>query len=158
MQPSFVVPRASTARLHGYNSVVIADRHPVVLLGLSSVLDAQPDFRVVARCTDKKSFIEAVRLFTPDIAIVDVCMPGIGSQEIHSIATPSGRLSKATRVVLFTASADEDEPALTAAGAYGVITKDTKLEILVQALRQIACGPDGRHAQLHCRHWSTRDG
>jgi two-component system, NarL family, nitrate/nitrite response regulator NarL len=121
----------------GCFSVIIADQYPVVLQGLGSVLGTQPDFTVVARCTDKKTLIEAIRIFTPDIAIVDISMPGIGSREIHSIANSK----RSTRVVLFTASAKEDElVALAAAGAYGFIAKDAEPELLVQSLRQVANG------------------
>jgi two-component system nitrate/nitrite response regulator NarL len=103
------------------------------LKGLSTVLGTQPDFTVVARCTDKKTLIEAIRIFTPDIVILDISMPGIGLREIQSIAN--------SRVVLFTRSAKEDElVAWAAAGAYGSIAKNVEPEPLVQALRQVANG------------------
>jgi two-component system, NarL family, nitrate/nitrite response regulator NarL len=121
----------------GRISVVIADQYPVVLKRLSTVLGTQPDFTVVARCADKKTLIEAIRIFTPDIAIVDISMPGIGLREIHSIANPK----RSTRVVLFTAFGKEDElVALAEAGAYGFIAKDAEPELLVQSLRQVANG------------------
>jgi two-component system, NarL family, nitrate/nitrite response regulator NarL len=123
----------------GSFSVIIADRYPVVLLGLSSVLATQPDFTVVARCTERNTLIEAMRIFVPDIVILDISMPGIGWREIHSIANSKG--TRSARVVVFTASAEEDEMvALAAAGAYGFIAKDAEPELLVQALRQVAHG------------------
>ena len=36
------------------------------------MLDAQPDSRVVARCIDRSTLLEAIRTFTPDIAIFDI--------------------------------------------------------------------------------------
>jgi predicted glycosyltransferase len=36
------------------------------------VLDAQPDSRVVARCIDRSTLLEAIRTFMPDIAIFDI--------------------------------------------------------------------------------------
>ena len=125
----------------GSFDVIIADRYPVVLQGLSSVLGTQPDFTVVARCTDRNSLIEAMRIFTPDIAILDISMPGIGGREIHSIANSKSRFTRSTRVVLFTASVEKDKLVeLAAAGAYGFIAKDAEPELLVQALRQVANG------------------
>src|SRR6516162_536993 len=122
-------------------STLIADQYPVVLQGLSSVLGTLPDFTVVARCTDKETLIEAIRIFMPDIAILDISMPGIGWREIHSIANSKSLGMRSTRVVLFTASAEEDKlVTLATAGAYGFIAKDAEPELLVQALRQVANG------------------
>jgi len=119
-------------------SVVIADRYPVVLLGLSAVLAAHRDFKVVASCSDGTSCIEALRNLVPDIAILDVTMPGVTGLEILSIVN-SQNLS--TRLVFLTAS-DEDSDLVMSAAAdgYSVIPKDVAPEVLVQSLRQIAEG------------------
>ena len=120
------------------STVVIADRHPVVLQGLRNVLGAQCDFKVIACCTDGTSFIEAIRSLVPDIAILDVSMPDLTGFEILAIAN-SENLS--TRLVFFTASsADRELIIAAAAGAYGVILKDAAPEALVQSLRQVADG------------------
>jgi len=114
--------------------LVIADRHPVVLQGLTSVLGAQNGFKIVACCGDGPSCIGAIRRFVPDIAILDISMPGLAGLEILTIANP-------TRLVFFTASVQGRELVMSAAaGAYGVILKDVALEILVQSLRQVARG------------------
>jgi two-component system, NarL family, nitrate/nitrite response regulator NarL len=119
-------------------SLVIADRHPIVLQGLTSVLGAQNGLKVVACCSDGPSCIEAIRSLVPDIAILDISMPGLTGLEILTTAN-SERLS--TRLVFFTASVQERELVMSAAaGAYGVILKDVALKILVQSLRQVACG------------------
>ena len=119
-------------------TVVIADRHPVVLQGLRNVLGAQYDFKVIACFTDGTSCIEAIRSLVPDIAILDVSMPDLTGLEILAIAN-SENLS--TRLVFFTASsADRELIIAAAAGAYGVILKDAAPEALVQSLQQVADG------------------
>jgi two-component system, NarL family, nitrate/nitrite response regulator NarL len=119
-------------------SLVIADRHPVVLQGLMSVLGAKSGFKVVARCGDGRSCLEAIRRLVPDIAILDISMLGLTGLEILTAAN-SENLS--TRLVFFTASVENRELViLAAAGAYGVLLKDTAPEILLQSLRQVACG------------------
>jgi two-component system, NarL family, nitrate/nitrite response regulator NarL len=118
--------------------VVIADRYPVVLQGLSSVLGEHRDFNIVACCGDGTSCIEAIRNLAPDIAILDASMPGLTGLEILSIAD-SENLS--TRLVFFTGSAEERELVIsTAADGYSVIQKDTAPELLVHSLRQVADG------------------
>src|SRR5216684_3663776 len=119
-------------------SVVIADRHPVVLQGLTNVLTAESGFKVVACCSDGTDCIEAIRSLVPDIAVLDISLPGLTGLEILTIAN-SENLS--TRLVFFTASVEDRELVISAAaGAYGVILKDVALDILVQSLRQVADG------------------
>src|SRR6266850_6479513 len=119
-------------------SLVIADRHPVVLQGLTSVLGARNGFKAVACCSDGPSCIEAIQRLVPDIAILDISMPGLTGLEILTIANSE---SLSTRLVFFAASIEDRELVMSAAaGAYGIIPKDVELEILVRSLRQVADG------------------
>ena len=118
--------------------VVIADRHPVILQGLSSVLEVQRDFRVVARCGDGASCVDAIRNFLPDIVLLGVSMPDISGLEILAIAKSE---NLAVRLVFFTAPVEEhDLRMLAAGGAHAVISNEVDTEILVQTLRQVADG------------------
>jgi len=116
--------------------LVIADRYPVVLQGLTSLFAAQYDFKIVASCSDGTSCIEAMRNLAPDVAILDVSMPNLTGLEILAIANAE---NLSTRLVFFTASVEHRElVAATAAGACSVIPKDATPEILVQSLREVA--------------------
>jgi two-component system, NarL family, nitrate/nitrite response regulator NarL len=119
-------------------TLVVADRHPVVLQGLTSILRPESGFKVVACCSDGANCIKAIRSLAPDIAILDVSMPGLTGPEILAIANSE---SLSARLVFFTESVEDRElVTLAAAGAYGVLLKDVALEILVQSLRQVADG------------------
>ncbi|MFL6790649.1 MAG: LuxR C-terminal-related transcriptional regulator [Bradyrhizobium sp.] len=119
-------------------SVVIADRHPVVLQGLSSMLGQHHDFDIVASCNDGTSCIAAIRNLAPDVAVLDVSMPGLSGLEILATAICE---NLSTRLVFFTGTADERELGMSAAGdRYSVIPKDAEPELLVRSLRQIADG------------------
>jgi RNA polymerase sigma factor (sigma-70 family) len=116
--------------------LVIADRYPVVLQGLTSLFAAQYDFKIVASCGDGTSCIEAMRNLAPDVAILDVSMPNLTGLEVLAIAIAE---NLSTRLVFFTASVEHRElVAATAAGACSVIPKDATPEILVQSLREVA--------------------
>ena len=116
-------------------TVVIADRYPVVLQGLSNVLGAHSDFNIVASCSDGPGCVEAVRNLAPDIAILDGSLSGATGPEIPSIANAE---SPSTRFVFFISSEVERELVMsTAADGYSVISKDVSPEILVQSLRQV---------------------
>lgn len=84
-------------------SIVVADRHPVVLWGMSSVLGAASDFNIVASCSDATSCIEASRDLAPDIAMVDPAMPELAAARILSTVNSENR---STQLVFFTASED----------------------------------------------------
>src|ERR1700730_16536304 len=100
-------------------SVVIADRHPVVQQGLTSVFESESGFEVVACCSDGQNCIEALRDLSPDIAILDIAMPGLTGLEILAIANAE---NLTTRLVFFTASVEDHGLAISAAaGACAVI-------------------------------------
>src|SRR6516162_8937353 len=112
--------------------VVIADPYPVILKGLATVLDAEPDFRIVAHCADGVSCIEAIREVLPDIAIVDVSLP-----EILAVISSEGL---PTRMVLFTALEERELRLFHARGVHAVVRKDADPQSILQTLRQVASG------------------
>lgn len=119
-------------------SVVIADRHPVVVQGLMNILGEESDFKVVARCNDGPACLDAIRNLAPDIAILDISMPGLTGLEILTTVKSEGL---STQLVFFTDSVQDRELVTSAAaGAYGVLLKDASPEILVRSLRQVADG------------------
>jgi two-component system, NarL family, nitrate/nitrite response regulator NarL len=117
--------------------VVIADRYPVILQGLIRLLEAQPDFKIVAQCADGASCTKAIQKFLPDIAIIDVSLPHISGLEILAFTSSEGL---PTRIVLFTAVEERDLPLLGSAGVRTVIRKDADPQSLMQSLRQVRHG------------------
>ncbi|MBR0858116.1 LuxR C-terminal-related transcriptional regulator [Bradyrhizobium liaoningense] len=120
----------------GRLSIVIADRHPVVLLGLRNLLEAHSDFKIVASCSDGTSCIEALRNLRPNIAIVDAALAGLPGLELLSVAN-SEKIH--TRLVFFAASEQERELlGSSAINGHSVLLKEVMPDVLLQALRQIA--------------------
>ncbi|MBR0753314.1 response regulator transcription factor [Bradyrhizobium jicamae] len=118
--------------------VVSADRHPVVLQGLTKMLSPNFDFEVVAACSDGPSFIEAVRTLAPDIAILDSTMPGVTGPAMLSLISAE---NLSTRLVLFVGSDEDQEVVMPAAAdGYSIISKDATQEVLVRSLREVAAG------------------
>jgi two-component system, NarL family, nitrate/nitrite response regulator NarL len=119
----------------GCVTVVITDHLPVVLEGLKNVLGAQHDFKVVARCSDGTSCIEAIQGLLPDLAIIDVLMPDRIGLEMLAIASIE---NLSTRLVFFYSSdADRESIIAAAARAYSVILTDVAPKILVGAIAAI---------------------
>ncbi|UWU73918.1 response regulator transcription factor [Bradyrhizobium huanghuaihaiense] len=115
-------------------NVVIADRHPVVLQGLSNVLSNAADFNVIASCSDTASCIQAIRHLAPDIAIVDPAMP-----ELAALMGLSVNSENRSMHLVFFASSEDCEMLLDAAPfTCSIVLKDTEPEALVESLRHIA--------------------
>src|SRR6266516_5326232 len=117
---------------------VIAESHPLILYGLTSLLRAEDHFNVVASCCDGVKCIQAIREWSPDITLLDMCLPGLTGFDILAAV----RLDcLCTRVVFLTASVKDRELVRAAGGgAYAVVTKEAAPRILVDFLRQIAAG------------------
>jgi DNA-binding NarL/FixJ family response regulator len=119
-------------------SIVVADDHPILLHGLVDVLRSNPDMKVVAACGDGATALEAIRNCSPNVAVLDIAMPGVtGLDVLASIA--ADRL--ATKVVILTATAtDRQLLRAIAGGARGVILKEEAVTDLVQCVRAVAEG------------------
>ena len=57
--------------------IVLADDHPIVLTGLRNLIESEPDFAVVGEATSGPEALKVIRDTRPDIAIVDISMPGM---------------------------------------------------------------------------------
>ncbi|MCA1375555.1 MULTISPECIES: response regulator transcription factor [unclassified Bradyrhizobium] len=113
--------------------LVIVDRQPIVLRGLESVLGAQPDFDVIASCSDGTSCIQAMRSLRPDVALLADTLPDLTASEILAIAK-ADRLP--TRLVFFTDSDTDHDLALAiAAGACDAIAKYVAPDAVLRSLR-----------------------
>jgi two-component system nitrate/nitrite response regulator NarL len=99
---------------------------------LATVLEAEPDFRIVAHCADGASCIKAIQEVRPDIAIVDVWLP-----EILAVISSEGL---PTRIVLFTALEERELRPFHECGVHAVVRKDADPQSLLQTLRQVASG------------------
>jgi two-component system nitrate/nitrite response regulator NarL len=119
-------------------SVVVADDHPVVLHGITEILQAQPDISVVAACSAGRAATEAIQQFAPDVAVLDIIMPDLNGLDVLSSIV---RDRFKTRVVLLTAVATDDRIlAAMTGGAKGLLFKDAAPDNLVDCVREVAKG------------------
>ena len=120
--------------------LVIADRRPIVLQGFVSLLEAQPDFEVVACCLDGASCLAAIRSLTPDVVLLEDGFTDVTASDILAVVDDEGLSS---RLVFFTATvACGDLARALATGACGAISMNAKPDALVQSLRLEKPGSD----------------
>jgi len=100
--------------------ILVADDHPLFLEGLVATLSGDEEMQVVATAVDSSTAVDAARVHRPDLALLDVAMPGGGLEAARLIATAS----PATRVVMLTSSENQDNlMAAMNAGAKGYVLK-----------------------------------
>src|SRR5690554_3863028 len=103
-------------------SVLIVDDHFIVRQGLRTLLELMDDIHVAGEASSGEEAVEMVRRLQPDVALMDLVMPGMGGiQAIQQICA----LKLKTRVIALT-SFMEDEKVIPAiqAGASGFLLKD----------------------------------
>ncbi|MFC5064589.1 response regulator [Actinomycetospora atypica] len=129
--------------------IVLADDQAVVRDGLSMLLGAADDLDVVATAPDGTAAVEAVLAAAPDVALVDLRMPGLDGAQVTEAVR---RQAPDVRVLVLTTYADDDAvlPALRA-GAAGYLTKDTTGEALCAAIRTVAAGGSVLDAAVQAR-------
>ena len=137
-------------------TIVLADDHQVVRSGLRMLLEAEPDFEVVAEAGDVDAARRYVLGYKPTVLVLDLNMPGGSSLE----AIPAvGEASPETAVVVLTM---QEDPAFARealqAGARGYVLKHAAGTELVQAIRAAADGRTWLNPQLGARMAATPDG
>ena len=118
--------------------IVIADDHPIVLRGLEGLLEAEPDFTVVAQCKDGEEALAAVRTHRPDLLLLELRMPvKDGLEVVRELKAEKS----ATQAVLLVATLTAEE-LLEASrlGVRGVLLKELAPPLIVQCLRKVHAG------------------
>lgn len=119
-------------------TILLADDHRIFRAGLRPLLAGQPDLEVVAEADDGLRALELARELTPDVAVLDITMPGLSGLEVtrHLAKEAPG-----VRVIILSMHSDR-RYVLEAlrAGARGYLLKDAGFEELLVAIRAVRAG------------------
>ncbi|MFB6889178.1 response regulator [Kitasatospora sp. NPDC056327] len=124
--------------------VLIADDEPMVRAGVRAVLTTAPDIEIVAETGDGREAVDLVRRHRPDVAVLDIRMPGVdgiaAAAEIRRSAVTT-RTGASTGIVMLT-TFGEDDYILRAlgGGANGFLIKSGEPEELIAGVRSVADG------------------
>lgn len=122
----------------GKIKVLVVDDHPVVQVGISAIIDTQPDMTVVAEAASGERAIELFREYHPDITLMDLRLEGMSG--VECIRTIRQTYSDARFIVLTTYRGDEDIHQALEAGANGYLIKGMPRQVLVEAVRSVHRG------------------
>jgi len=128
--------------------ILLVDDHQVVREGLRRMLELEADMEVVGEANDAKEALTQVELFSPEVILMDIKMPGVGGIELTrqlKEKQPSCNIIMLTLYDEYLAEAIE-------AGAVGYLLKDVKREELVRAIRAVHQGRSPLNLSLSRDH------
>lgn len=120
--------------------VLLADDQPLMRAGLKALLDARSDIEVVGEAADGAQAVGLAKTLVPDVALVDIRMPGMDGLEATRQIAADGRLSCVRVLILTTFGLDEYLFEALRNGASGFLVKDTEPADVVSAVRVVANG------------------
>jgi DNA-binding NarL/FixJ family response regulator len=117
---------------------LVGDDHEALRRGLVAVLEAEDDINVIGQARDGREVLELAERRRPDVAIVDIAMPGLDGIEV---CRDLSARPQPTAVVIYTGSAEPDvlQSALDA-GAHGFVLKGGPPQDVVRAVRAAGAG------------------
>jgi len=119
-------------------SVMVVEDHPIMRMGIASIIAAQPDMTVCFQAETGEAAVEGFRHHHPDVTLMDLRLPGMSGVEALRIIRGEDRHARC--VVLTTYEGDEDIYQALDAGAAGYLIKAMSFETLVEALRRVYAG------------------
>jgi two-component system nitrate/nitrite response regulator NarL len=118
--------------------VLVADDHPVYREGLVDAIKRRPELELAGQAENGEEALEKIRSLQPDVAVVDMKMPGLDGMDVVKTVMRDGLQSH----VLFLSAYLESSTVYEAveAGARGYISKDSEAETICDAITRVANG------------------
>ncbi|MFT0762540.1 response regulator transcription factor [Actinomyces sp. F1_1611] len=120
--------------------LLVIDDHPLVRSGVRAELEGVEDFEVVGEVGDVPSAIEACHALVPDVALLDVHLPGGAGGGGPEVARACTDLPQTKFLALSVSDSPTDVVSVIRAGARGYVTKSIGSGELADAIRRVAGG------------------
>lgn len=118
--------------------ILVAEDHLVARVGVTTIVNMQPDMTVVAECSNGQQAVELHRKHLPDVTLLDMRMPVMGG--VEAAAAIRAEHPNARMIALTTYGGDEDIRRALAAGVQAYLTKDVLHDELLKAIRAVYAG------------------
>ncbi|MEU4426976.1 response regulator transcription factor [Actinoplanes sp. NPDC024001] len=120
--------------------VLLADDQTLVRAGFRTILEGEPDIRVVAEAADGREAVRLAGSERPDVVLMDVRMPHLDGLEATRRIAADPALDETRIVILTTFELDEYVYGALRAGASGFLLKDAEPAELIHCVRVVARG------------------
>lgn len=118
--------------------IVIADDHHILLDGLKAMLDKNDDLEVVAVYDNGRALLDALPKTKPDVAIVDINMPGMQGPELTQKIKELNPSVSVITLSMYDDAAHIME--MIEAGVSGYLLKNVNDKELLGAISQVVAG------------------
>ena len=118
--------------------ILIAEDHLIARVGVKTILNTQPDMKVVAEAANGPQAIDLYRRHRPDIALLDLRMPGMSG--VEAAIAIRGEFPEARIIALSTYGGDEDIRRALQSGVRAYLTKDVLHDELIRAIHAVHAG------------------
>jgi len=118
--------------------VLLADDHSIVRAGLRRIVEESGDMEVIAEAADGREAIRMIHEALPDVAVIDISMPGLDGLEV--VSQLQGHYPALPILILTMHEEGQYVVRAIQAGARGYITKQSAPEQLVSAIRKVYGG------------------
>jgi len=118
--------------------ILVAEDHLVARVGVTTIVNMQPDMTVVAEAANGQQAVELYRQHVPDVALLDMRMPILDG--VAAAKAIRGEFPGARMIALTTYGGDEDIRRALAAGVQAYLTKDVLHDELLKAIRAVHAG------------------
>ncbi|HPR64788.1 MAG TPA: response regulator transcription factor [Thermoanaerobaculia bacterium] len=118
--------------------ILLADDHKIVLDGLTSMLEKSSSVSTVKQALDGLAAVKMAEEFSPDIAIIDISMPGMNGIEVTRRILA---IHPETKIIILSMHADGRYiSAALKEGAMGYLLKESAFDELTEAIRSVVRG------------------
>ena len=118
--------------------IILADDHEILRAGLKSLLDREPDFKVVAQARDGQELLDKLTSSKADCVVMDLSMPNLdGLATLKEIRKDFPKI----KCLVLTMQKDQEHfKRAMANGASGYVLKDNAFDLLVMAIKMVMKG------------------
>jgi len=118
--------------------VLLADDHSIMRAGLRRIIEESEDIEVVAEADEGRAAIRLAREKAPDVAVIDISMPGLDGLEV--VSQLKNYLPDLPIIMLTMHEEEQYVVRAIEAGAMGYVTKRSAPEHIVKAIHQVMSG------------------
>ena len=118
--------------------LLLVDDHPLMLLGISSMLDGKADIHVVGTASNGQEALERARELNPDVMMLDIVMPGMDGVELAR--QMRAELPDVRLLVLSSDTSLATLEPLLGIGIDGFLPKSSESAAMLEAVRSVAAG------------------
>jgi two-component system response regulator NreC len=119
-------------------NILVVDDHSLVREGIIAMLSGVESFSIIGDAASGEESIPMVEALNPDVILMDINMPGLNGIETSKVLLTK---NAALRIIILSMDVTQEYISeAIKAGVSGYLAKDSKKDVLIQAIRKVNSG------------------